>query len=273
MTVDPNFQSSSWRQCFLLSSAGGSAARSASSHSAVCVCVCGMRFVIIYAVCLEHYFNHKEMTKKDKNCIYIQKMKKSKKCLGVTLMDKQTCIKYITLVSSLLTQIYQKSETSLGALGTHYTEHFFAKLRRISHGDNRSDTFIWSIVSDLLFEELCISNNIEIKVPKRSSSSGVLLKPQKMYQTHPFSESLVSILKLFNQYVQFDEYVDLFTLTFNNDEYSFFEDNFANHSPPKNFISTRKACMVSTGGLNQIKNFFFFSQITKIADDPFTSNE
>ena len=230
----------------------------------------GLCFVIIYSICLEHYFMQKEKVK-DKNSIFIQKMKKSKNCVGITIMDKQTCIKYITLVSSLLTQVYHKVETSMGALGTHYTEHFFAKLRRISHGDNKSDTFLWSIVSDLLFEELCASKNINNRIPKRSSSSGALLIPQKIYQTHPFSESLLSILKLFNKFMQFDYYAKFFPFTLNNDDYTFFEDNFSNHAPPKNFISTRKTCMVATGGLNHIKNFESHSQITGIVNYPSSS--
>ena len=85
----------------------------------------GFSFVLIYSICLENYFaaKNKNADKKLKKT-YFQQMKKSKNCVGITLLDKQTCMKYLTLTASLLGVIYQEKETSIGSLGTHFTEHF-----------------------------------------------------------------------------------------------------------------------------------------------------
>ena len=47
----------------------------------------GLCFVIIYSICLEHYFEQKEKFK-DKNLFFIKKMNKSKNCIGITSMSK-----------------------------------------------------------------------------------------------------------------------------------------------------------------------------------------
>ena len=106
---------------------------------------------------------------------HIQRMRKSKNCIGTTILDRQTCIKYITLVSSLIMQLYQTRDTSFGAFGTHFEEHFFSKLRRISKGDDRSDSFLCALISNLLLEEL--------------------------------SDLLCSMLHLFLKFFHFDQYI------------------------------------------------------------------
>ena len=171
-------------------------------------------------------------------------------------MDKQTCVKYLTLTASLLNQIYQKTETNMEAFGTHYIEHFFSKLRRLSHGDNCSDIFIWSLISNFVFEELSKNNSINISIPKRTSSSGVSLKPNNVQVFAPFKNSMKETLKLFSKYMNFESYKHLFPLQIeDNPHYDFFEDNFSQYKKPETFISTRKSCMIATGGFNQFPKF------------------
>ena len=228
----------------------------------------GFCFILIYSICMEHYFDLKKNAKsKNEKYRFIQQMKKSKKCVGITLIDKRTCVKYLTLVASLLIQIYQNKETSIGAFGTHYTEHFFSKLRRISHGDNRSDAFFWSLLSDLIFEELSKKNSINITVPKRVSSSGVLLKPQNAPKLSPFKKSMQAVLNMFNKFLSFSEYKQLFSfISDNNEEYYFFEDDLVECNKPNVFISTRKTSMVATGGLNPLTKYVSHKQIRDLAN-------
>ena len=195
-------------------------------------------------------------------------MKKSKHCIGLTLIDRQTCIKYLTLTASLMKQIYQDKIVSMGALGTHFLEHFFSKLRRISHNDNISEMFIWSLISNILFEELSRENKIEVKPPKRLSSSGAIITPNPIFhENRIFGSSLLSMLKLFLKSFNMMPFIHLFPFNLENlGEYVYFEDNFIYPSKVQGHISTRKTGMVATGGLNQMKNFASHSQVQNLVN-------
>ena len=229
----------------------------------------GLCYVIIYSICSENYFS-KEYKDICANIgkTQVQQMRKTKNCYGITLMDKQTCIKYITLVASLLMQLYQKKDTSIGAYGTHFEEHFFSKLRRISNQDNRTDSFIVSLISNLLLEELSNNNKIKIKVSKRSLSSGVILKSTSVQQMHSFGESFFSILNLFAKFFNLNPFISLFPFDIDdNKEYTFFEYNFPYNKKENNFISTQKTNIVATGGLNPLKNLVSHSQIHNLSNN------
>ena len=154
-------------------------------------------------------------------------MKKSKNCIGLTLIDEQSSVKYLTLTLSLMGNILQESRNSLGALGTHYTEHFFAKLRRISYDDSRTDTFLWALVSDLLFEELSYENNINVSSPKRASSSGATLSPDPNFYFRPLNISMNEVLNFYIINTDFSNYINLFrNVKITEKNYDFWEQKF-----------------------------------------------
>lgn len=126
----------------------------------------GFSIIYIYYIELQDYTSNKYAQPQSTS-----KAKGKGKC--VTLYEKKYCSKYLSLCAALSVQISQKNAIDLGALGSHYLEHFFGHVRRVSKGDDSADMFI-SKCNDAIMKHI-ISKKLEINTHevKRVSSSGV----------------------------------------------------------------------------------------------------
>jgi hypothetical protein len=100
----------------------------------------------------------------------------------ITLLDGDTCEKALSLCYYLLVQLSDGKDIRLGALGTHFLEHFFGLVRRLNHSDDRYKPFLFSCIRTVMLNELKTNYNITIKVPSRASDSGAkITNDPKLY--------------------------------------------------------------------------------------------
>ena len=96
-----------------------------------------------------------------------------------TLFNMDFAKKYIMLTWSLAHPIANKRCAQLGALGTHFLEHFFGKNRRVNNGDDNNQNFERTVHFHILSSILQRDLNMKISQPKRLSSSGARIHEEK----------------------------------------------------------------------------------------------
>ena len=89
-----------------------------------------------------------------------------------TLFNEDFAKKYIVLAWSLVHPVADGRCVQLGALGTHFLEHFFGKNRRVNNGDDSNRNFERTVHFHILSSILQKDLNLKISQPKRLSSSG-----------------------------------------------------------------------------------------------------
>lgn len=103
---------------------------------------------------------------------------RSSTAVCLTAFDPETTRKFLLLCASLLSVMSLPMKIRLGALGSHLLEHFFGRIRRLSHGDNRDSTFRRQARN--IFVENLLASEIGycIRITKRVSDSGANLEDE-----------------------------------------------------------------------------------------------
>ena len=87
--------------------------------------------------------------------------------------------KYLILAWSLTQQTSDPRCVQLGALGTHFLEHFFGTNRRVNNGNDTAENFERAIQFHLLSSTIQREINLKTTQPRRTSSSGARLPEEK----------------------------------------------------------------------------------------------
>lgn len=97
------------------------------------------------------------------------------------IYDTIFCTKFLSLCISLCTIIATPLGVHLGALGTHWLEHYFGQIRRLCKGDDSVDRVETSMCFTILQKRLSKSNIPVRIIPRKSrkSDSGCILKDEE----------------------------------------------------------------------------------------------
>ena len=96
----------------------------------------------------------------------------------MTLYDIIWMKKYMTLAISLTKVLIDPRSVHLGALGTHFLEHFFGMVRRFCHGDDSASSFENTVENIIVLKLLQIENIKEASIQPSRSDSGCVLKEE-----------------------------------------------------------------------------------------------
>ena len=128
----------------------------------------GYSIVLLYLCELEKYSNFKKTRLQTTS-------KHGGKSTHLTLMDKKWCSKHLSLCSSLVCLLIDPRALELGALGSHWLEHFFGLIRQVSRGNDSYEKFEYSAYNAVLSHFIEKEIGLQITSPKRVSSSGASL--------------------------------------------------------------------------------------------------
>ena len=93
----------------------------------------------------------------------------------MTLFDLIWMKKYMSLTLSLTKVLNDNREIHLGALGTHFLEHFFGMVRRFCHGNDSATSFQTSVENIIIFNLIQKENILEENKQPGRSDSGTYL--------------------------------------------------------------------------------------------------
>ena len=97
----------------------------------------------------------------------------------------------MSLCISLTKVLVDPKSVHLGALGTHFLEHFFGMVRRFCHGDDFVSSFQSSIENIIILKLIQHENNYDIsKQPGRSDSGSRLKEENRMIKEVPLKVSM-----------------------------------------------------------------------------------
>ena len=179
----------------------------------------------------------------------------------MTLYDIIWMKKYMSLTLSLTKVLNDNREIHLGALGTHFLEHFFGMVRRFCHGNDSASSF-QTVVENIIVLKLIQKENIleENKQPGRSDSGAFLAKETGEIKEIPLNVCMWRAAELFLKvgnlmHSQLNKAVNKSIGSLVNylelDTLQFIESTYANKK--KSFRSTSKLRYNSTAGYTSIK--------------------
>lgn len=90
----------------------------------------------------------------------------------MTLYDLNWIKKYMTLTHYLTKVLIDPKPVHLGALGTHFLEHFFGMVRRFCHGDDYASSFKNSVENIIILKIVQVENITEAMIQPSRSDSG-----------------------------------------------------------------------------------------------------
>lgn len=205
------------------------------------------------------------------NCQTSQTSSKMKgKNMHMMIYDKNTIDKALSLCYSLSIIISDSRTVHLGALGTHWLEHFFGKIRQLCKRNDTPKNFMRCALQ-ILFQKF--QGSADVKIKKKLSDSGAILREE-------VSERIVSpqigsfiheaLLLLHCAYVPYTfKYRAYFFLIQNYfkkrsiETYDDFLKLFYNVNVPFECSSTSQARMTSVSGYKTLGKFVQANQITK----------
>lgn len=179
----------------------------------------------------------------------------------MTLYDVIWMKKYMSLCISLTKVLVDPKSVHLGALGTHFLEHFFGMVRRFCHGDDFVSSFQNSIENIIILKLIQNENNYDIsKQPGRSDSGSRLKEENRMIKEVPLkvsmwraAEILLTVGELLNSTLNdaVNESIESIVSNFETDVFQFIESTYADQK--KSFRSTANLRYNSTSGYTSIK--------------------
>jgi hypothetical protein len=225
-----------------------------------------------YALIFLYYLALKRYNHKKKSCPLTKKILEYPQCMNrfqtkntpkekqrpITLLDKGTCKKALSLIVNILTQLSKETSMHLGAFGSHFLEHFFGLIRTLDHGDDRYSNFLRSCIQSVLINELKQDYGIQIKIPSRNSDSGATVLADDPVIAQPFGAYISFAINFITAFANFDAFLPA--------DIAILRDCISNfpprcliselinqltpeESPLKNAISTRSMGLNRTGGL------------------------
>ena len=172
--------------------------------------------------------------------------------LKMMLYDRVWCKKFISLTYSLSSIISDPRSVQLGACGTHFLEHFFGLVRKLSKGDDSAKMFEKGVDLVLIKKVLKNKFNVKISTPRRLSDSGarlykVYMVPQvELSKTYLFSYKLISLVATPTSRIDIQNRMKLFE---NKADFSFSENNFYSY-----FMSNCDDKIISVPTLSSQRN-------------------
>lgn len=177
------------------------------------------------------------------------------------------CIEYISATINIASLLLDQESIHLGSCGTHFLEHLFGNIRRISKGDDTHQTFIRSMKHVILERFLLNDMNTSPQLPTGRLDSGVFVVGDDQPEYKPMKYYLQLAKMLLNNCIDFreikglpdvcnitekmtiEDFVEIYGL-FNVEKYS--------------SISTKSSSMIVTSGLANTRRWKASEQITKL---------
>jgi hypothetical protein len=104
---------------------------------------------------------------------------------GSAAFSRVMIFKCFIVAMRFLAELRESRDTSLGALGTHPLEHFFALVRFLMGGRGRADDFRRAARNALLWKHASAELGIEIATKSKSSNSGVRVSESDRFVEFP----------------------------------------------------------------------------------------
>ena len=195
-----------------------------------------------------------------------RKMKGSNEAMAI--YDKNTCDKALSLCYALSKVIADSRPVHLGALGTHWLEHFFGNVRRLCNRNDCPGNFERSI--RLLMLNKALLGNKERVNSRRISDSGAILEPEEPSNCIPdmpigsyiFEAAVLLRLHPANFEVSVGQRLMAAACPRRQVEACFLLRSMICHAPePHDCGSTRSSRMTDVAGFTTRKRYIMGSQI------------
>lgn len=160
------------------------------------------------------------------------------------------CEQYISVTLGIASLLCTEKELHLGALGSHFVEHLFGNVRRISRGDNTHTKFLKTMQLHLLEEKLCNELNIRSNKQERRSDSGVIVTDPLPSEFLYFGDYLLQAKQLMDTFIKFYNNMDFSWIHSTNDinsKETIIENILNIQNERSNQISTKSTSMIANG--------------------------
>lgn len=174
------------------------------------------------------------------------------------------CCEYISTALGIASLLIMEESVNLGACGTHYLEHMFGSIRRLSRGDDTHKRFISSMRKMFLERYLYMELGIQPDIPKRRSDSGIFVNDKKIDSEKILFPFLVKAKRMMNHFIDFPEELGLEHYASQQDKMNETElKGFYNayFLPTKHTISTKITKKTSTGAFSNCRRWKANEQI------------
>jgi hypothetical protein len=194
----------------------------------------------------------------------------------VTLWSCDWMEEYLSEALSLVFLIMTEDSLHLGACGTHFVEHLFGNLRRVSHGDDSDVQFRKKLV-DLVMERI-LSEKLGLSQPKpyRRSDSGVILSVIEPIEIPSIGTFMNHAFSFMRSFIQIPDDIITFLLPCLAENFEsevpisgsdYLEKIKFGISPLSRVASTVKKNFTSVGGLCCIKKWVAAQQLKMILEN------
>lgn len=180
------------------------------------------------------------------------------------------CEEYISTTICIAALLVNEPSVNLGACGTHFLEHFFGSIRRLSRGDDTHKRFL-SAVKNSYLERYLLK---ELKIPhintQRRSDSGQTVSDEQEIAEISMIHYLRAAKRFMNNFIDFPESLQVSSLAPADEKMSLEDFCALIKLTPESFkstISTKSESMTATGGLANCRRWKAAGQLGDAAND------
>lgn len=168
------------------------------------------------------------------------------------------CKEYISATMSITGILATERDVHLGACGSHFIEHLFGAVRRLSAGEDTHKRFVSSMKN--AFTERLLTKELGLvdTTPSRRSDSGNIMTEDCSIVACPLGEYFSNAKKFMNQFIVFPEEMNLSFIASQNEIMTIGEiSQLIDLHPAETLkiISTKTMRITSTGGYSNTRRW------------------
>lgn len=220
----------------------------------------GASIVLLYVKTQEYAIQKNSTPYKENHRVYYKEV----------CFKKEWCYEYISTCLGIASLLVTEKNLHLGSCGSHFLEHYFGSIRRLSRGEDTHTKFLHTMKHVLLEHYLTTKLDIESIHEERRSDSGNIVTECTNVEQLPFSIYLSHAKVLLNSIIEFPEDLlipELSSLREKIQINEFLPYILQNECDISCSTSTNSTNMVLTGGFSNVRRWKADNQIFGILND------
>ena len=180
------------------------------------------------------------------------------------------CCEYISVTLGIAILLASEKQLHLGVCGTHFLEHYFGSIRRISRGDNTHNRFMKSMKNVLLERILTYTLCLNPNISEGRKDSGVIIDGDFEFECRPIISYFAEAKRLLNNIIAFPDDLfdsDLCNITDRMELNEVMSWIFQENEEKRSSISTKSSGIIATGGFSNVRIWKAKNQMNDLVND------
>jgi len=200
----------------------------------------------------------------------VAKFEKIESVMSSICFTREWCYEYISITLGIAILLATEKQLHLGVCGTHFLEHYFGSIRRISRGDNTHNRFMKSMKNVLLERILTYTLCLNPNISEGRKDSGVIIDGDFEFECRPIKSYFVDAKRLLNNIIEFpDDLFDseFYSITDKMELHEVMSWIFQENEEKRSSISTKSSGIIVTGGFSNVRIWKAKNQIDDLVND------